>query len=255
MMWSSTTITSGVFPFLLPFWPVLPLLWSLSQLHWCSFEWWVTTDQHEDLKAFKEGHGEGGNNFKFTSAPVLVKSLLSTVVGYLSTLLPGSVRHFLNLNWYERFNKLQNVTTQGLEGQYKCPTGSDEQLHQQTPCGEIHLKLLCDSKQLEQPKREKHRRAQWPPGREGRGNHSSSSAPGIPSTAQGWPCQLCSHSCSWILSQPEELANSAFQSLHWVRHLSSFKCSCSFNWPEAVNGGKQQLLYTCLECPEADDCR
>lgn len=65
------------------------------------------------------------------------------------------------------------------------------------------------------------------------------------STAQGWPCQLCSHSCYWILSQPEELINSAFQaqSLHWARHLSSFKCSCSFNWPEAVNGGKQQLLF------------
>lgn len=69
--------------------------------------------------------------------------------------------------------------------------------------------------------------------------------------------QLCSHSCYWILSQPEELTNSAYQakSLHWVRHLSSFQCSCSFNWPEAVNGGKQQLVYTCLQCPEADDYR
>lgn len=83
----------------------------------------------------------------------------------------------------------------------------------------LHLKFLCDSKQLEQQKREKHR---WAQGGWAQGGRAGATTPAALhqeslSTAQGWPCQLCSHSCYWILSQPEELANSAFQaqSLHW----------------------------------------
>lgn len=61
------------------------------------------------------------------------------------------------------------MPTQGLEGQSKGPTGSDEQLHQQTPCGEITPQI---SVWLQTTGAAEEGKAQVGPGREGRGNHS-----------------------------------------------------------------------------------
>lgn len=192
------------------------------------------------------------------AAPVLLKSLLSAVVGYLSTFLPCSVRHFLSLNWYKRFNKLQNVPTQGLEGQSKCPTGSDEQLHQQTPCGEIKPQISVWLKTTGAAEEGKAQvgPGRVGPGREGRGNHSSSSAPGIPFHCPGMALSALLTFLLLNFKSARRACKFCFPSTEpALRHLSSFKCSCSFNWPEAVDGGKQQLLWTCLECSEADDYR
>lgn len=200
----------------------------------------------------------------FTAAPILLKSLLSAVVGYLTAFL---------LNYLVQWDIFQLKLVWKIQQAPECAqirfgrtVRVPHWLWWAAPSANSmwwnYTWNFCVTQNNWSSRRgKKHRPAQWPPGREGGragATTPSSSVPGIPSHCPGMTLlQLCSHSCYWILSQPEELTNSAYQakSLHWVRHLSSFQCSCSFNWPEAVNGGKQQLVYTCLQCPEADDYR